>query len=424
MKTTLISVGTEMLMGQIVNTNAVYLSKELNKIGIDVMYHHTVGDNPKRLRELIELAYKDCDMIITTGGLGPTQDDMTKEIVTEAMGDELVLDEGILKDLKAHFAYQKKHFTENNLKQCYVPSKGIIFDNKKGTAPGFALEIDGKTAICMPGPPVEMTDMYRRHVQPYLEKKSSQVLRFRDIRCYGIGESRLETEMLPLIDSQNGNPTYATFAKEDECFLRITAKAGTAEKAEAMIDEHMPFVREKVGEYIYSEKGEDLIDVVGRMLIENHITISCAESLTGGLFASTLVSVPGISAVFDRGLVTYTEKAKMEELGVSGKTLEKYGVVSSQTAEEMAEGVCGVSGSMLGVSCTGIAGPDGGTEKDPVGTAYVGICFGGKTSSSKNIARNLGRNENRHSTMMAMLAAVYRSVREYLDNKGKGSSEE
>lgn len=423
MKISLISVGTEMLMGQTVNTNAVYLSQELNKIGLDVMYHHTVGDNPRRLRDLIDLAYKDCDVVITTGGLGPTQDDLTKEIVTEVLGDHLVLDEAILDDLKQNFKEQGKPFTDNNRKQCLLPSKGITFDNRKGTAPGFALEMDGRIAICMPGPPYEMKDMYVRHVRPYLEAKSGQALRFRDIRCYGIGESRLETELLDLIEGQS-NPTLATYAMEDECYLRITAKADSEAEAEAMIDAYMPAVRERIGAYIYSEQGEELIDVTARLLFEQHITVSCAESLTGGLFASTLVSVPGMSAVFDHGLVTYSNRAKMEELGVSEETIARYTEVSYETAKEMAAGVRRVSGSMLGVSCTGVAGPDGGTKQDPPGTAYIGISFGNETYAKRIVTRNLGRNENRHSTMMAMLYEVYRCAKACADAEAPDEGQE
>lgn len=423
MKATLISVGTEILMGQTMNTNVMFLSQELNKIGVDVMYHHTVGDNPKRLRELMDLAYKDCDVVITTGGLGPTQDDLTKEIVTEALGDHLVMNEDILQQLEEYFVEKGRPFTENNRKQCMLPSQGEVFQNHKGTAPGFALEMDGKIAICMPGPPWEMEYMYNENVKGFLESKSHQVLRFRDIRCYGIGESQLETELLELINGQT-NPTLATYAKENECFLRIAAKADREEEAMAMIDEYLPRVRQLVGSYIYDENGTELKKVVANMLIENDITISCAESLTGGMFASTLVDNAGISKVFDRGLVTYTDRAKIQELDVEPDVLAIHGAVSAETAMEMADGVRRMSGSKMNVSCTGVAGPDGGTEEDPAGTAYIGVSFNGRTTAYRIQTRNLSREANRNATVMAMLNIVYRRLQQYLEEQAAKKAEE
>lgn len=423
MKATLISVGTEILMGQTMNTNVMFLSQELNKIGVDVMYHHTVGDNPKRLRELMDLAYKDCDVVITTGGLGPTQDDLTKEIVTEALGDHLVMNEDILQQLEEYFVGKGRPFTENNRKQCMLPSQGEVFQNHKGTAPGFALEMDGKIAICIPGPPWEMEYMYNENVKRFLESKSHQVLRFRDIRCYGIGESQLETELLELINGQT-NPTLATYAKENECFLRIAAKADREEEAMAMIDEYLPRVRQLVGSYIYDENGTELKKVVANMLIENDITISCAESLTGGMFASTLVDNAGISKVFDRGLVTYTDRAKIQELDVEPDVLAIHGAVSAETAMEMADGVRRMSGSKMNVSCTGVAGPDGGTEEDPAGTAYIGVSFNGRTTAYRIQTRNLSREANRNATVMAMLNIVYRRLQQYLEEQAAKKAEE
>ncbi|MGI6722042.1 MAG: competence/damage-inducible protein A [Anaerovoracaceae bacterium] len=410
MKTALVSVGTELLMGQTVNTNVVFLSQELNQIGVDVLYHYTVGDNPHRLKELIELAYHDCDIVITTGGLGPTQDDLTKEMVCEAHGDRLVLHQPSLDTLKSMFAKTGREITENNYKQCYMPSRAEVFDNDQGTAPGFALETNGKIAICMPGPPREMKNMYRKHVRPFLEARSDSKLAFRDIRCFGIGESQLETRLLPLIDGQT-NPTFATYAKEGESFLRVAAKAATREEAQAMVDGQLPAVRELIGEFIYSENGEDLPEVVGRMLLERNISISCAESCTGGMFAARMIDLAGISAVFERGIVTYSNRAKMEELGVPEETLKEHGAVSEETAAAMAEGLSRKTGSDICISVTGVAGPDGGSAEKPVGLSYIGVVYCGQTRVIRNLDRAVSRKWNRNRAMLSMFNAIYRILK-------------
>ena len=255
MKTALISVGTEMLMGQTVNTNVVYLSRELNTIGVDVLYHYTVGDNPDRLETLIRMAYRDCDMVLTTGGLGPTQDDLTKETICRVHGDTLVLHQPSLETLQEMFRKMGHELMENNYKQYDFPSRARVLENHQGTAPGFMLETNGKIAICLPGPPREMQAMYQDQVKPYLESRSDGALYFRDIRTFGIGESQLETAMLPLINGQS-NPTFATYAKEGESFLRIAAKATDREQAKAMVNAQLPAVREAIGPYIYSVDGE------------------------------------------------------------------------------------------------------------------------------------------------------------------------
>jgi len=370
MRTAVIAVGTEILMGQIVNTNAVYISQELNALGHDVMYHYTVGDNPQRLSEIIEFAFKDCDLIITTGGLGPTQDDLTKETACEVLHDKLVLHEPSLEHVKKVFGDMHREMTDNNIKQAYLPSRAVILDNPGGTAPGFALEYEGKHIICLPGPPREMKSMFTEKALPYLKSRSESAIFYRLIRTYGIGESDLETELLDLIDVQT-DPTIATYAKEGESYVRVASKRNSEEEAKQAVEEMIGRIRERIGKYIYSTNGEDLPVVAGNKLIENNITLSCAESCTGGLFADTLIDIPGISAVFDRGLVTYSNRAKMDELGVSAATLGKYGAVSRETAIEMAEGLQKKTGSDICISVTGIAGPDGGTEEKPVGLVYI-----------------------------------------------------
>jgi nicotinamide-nucleotide amidase len=409
MKSAILSVGTELLFGQITNTNSVFLSQQLNYLGIDVMYHYTVGDNPKRLAEMIGQAFTDCDLIITTGGLGPTQDDLTKEIAAEVLHDELVLHEDLLKNLEDYFKRINRVMTENNKKQVYLPKRAVVFDNDAGTAPGFALEEDGKTIICMPGPPREMTRMFERRVRPYLEAKSGSVIYYKMLRTFGIGESMLETELLEWIDGQT-DPTLATYAKEGEACLRITSKRESLEEAKSAVDDMIEKVNAKVGQYVYSYDDEELYQVVGRKLIENNISLSSAESCTGGLFAQTMTEVPGISAVFDRGFITYSNKAKMEELGVSAKTLEKHGAVSEETAIEMAEGLKKVTGTRLCVSVTGIAGPDGGTEEKPVGLVYICAILDDKRVSKEFRIRNISRKWNRNYTVLCMLDIINRLI--------------
>ena len=236
MKSAILSVGTELLFGQITNTNSVFLSQQLNYLGVDVMYHYTVGDNPKRLAEMIRQAFTDCDLIITTGGLGPTQEDLTKEIAAEVLHDELVLHEDTLNELEEYFKRMNRVMTENNKKQAYLPSRAVMFDNDAGTAPGFALEENKKTIICLPGPPREMTRMFERKVKPYLEEKSESIIYYKMLRTFGIGESMLETELQQWIDGQT-DPTLATYAKEGEACLRITSKRRTMEEATAAVED-------------------------------------------------------------------------------------------------------------------------------------------------------------------------------------------
>lgn len=409
MKTVILSVGTEILFGQIVNTNTVYLSQQMNMLGFDVMYHYTVGDNPKRIEEMIDLAFQDCDLILTTGGLGPTQDDLTKEVACKALDDTLVMMDDVLEEITKYFKTLGREMTENNKKQAIMPSRATVFHNDAGTAPGFALEKDGKYIICMPGPPREMKRMFQKSVVPFLQSMIDGALYYRQIRFFGIGESMLETQLLDLIDNQT-DPTLATYAKEGECSLRIASKRATEEEAEHAVDEMLEMVKERVGHYIYSCDDEELAQVVADRLMEQGLTLSSAESCTGGMFASTMTDIPGISQCFDRGLVTYSNQAKMEELGVSAGTLEKFGAVSEETALEMVEGLKRVSGSDVCISVTGIAGPGGGSEEKPVGLVYIGFSYGDKKICKKIQMRNVNRSWNRHYTLLCMLNVIYRNI--------------
>ena len=409
MKAAILSIGTELLFGQITNTNTVYLSRRLNMLGYDVMYHYTVGDNPDRVKSMIELAFQDCDLVITTGGLGPTQDDLTKEMVCQVMDDELVLIDEVLDEIRDYFVKTGRPMTENNKKQAYVPSRAEVFLNEEGSAPGFALRNGEKLAICMPGPPREMTHMFEKSVMPYLQSMSEDVIYYRMLRLFGIGESALETRVMDLIDAQT-DPTLATYAKEGECSLRIASKRKSMAEARKAVDDMVEKIRERVGEYIYSCNDEELVQVVCRKLMEKGLTLSSAESCTGGKFAAAVTDIPGISAVFQRGLVTYSNEAKMEELGVKAETLKKYGAVSEQTAMEMAEGLRRVSGSDVCVSVTGIAGPGGATESKPVGLVYVGLVYGDKKICRRIQTGDDSREWNRQYSLLSMLDIINRNV--------------
>ncbi|WP_409336557.1 competence/damage-inducible protein A [Eubacterium sp. F2] len=410
MKSAIISVGTELLMGQVTDTNAVYLSQQLNTMGVDVMYRYTVGDNDGRLSEVLDLALKDCGLVITTGGLGPTEDDMTKETVTKYMGD--VLEEHQpSKEALMKMAEERHHkFTENNMKQTLMPTRAEVFDTDAGTAPGFALSNDaGKTIVCLPGPPREMKRMFERRVRPWLAPKTDCVIAYQTLRIFGKGESLVETEILDLIDAQT-DPTIATYAQEGECSVRVASKRKTLKEAEDACHEVSDQIRKRVGDYIYSDDGRSLPEVVGEKLLKDKITISCAESCTGGMFAAYLTDIPGISEVFERGIVTYTERAKMEELGVSEKTIAEKTVVSPEVAAQMAEGLQKKTGSDVCVSVTGIAGPSGGTPEKPVGLIYVGCRYKGVTVVKKLLTLNMSRSWNRRYAVLSMFDTINRML--------------
>ena len=409
MKTAILTVGTEILFGQIVNTNTVYLTRELNNLGFDVLYHYTVGDNPDRVAEMMELALKDVDVIITTGGLGPTQDDLTKEVACRVFKDELVMNEEALEAMKAYFTRTGRVMPENNVKQALMPSRSVVFQNDAGTAPGFALEHEGKYILCMPGVPREMYRMWEISARPFLERMSDSVLSYRMLRCFGVGESHLETMLLPLIDGQT-DPTIATYAKEGECTVRVASKRPTKAEADAAVDEMVVKVDEIIGEYCFSHDNEDLVQVVADKLLSKGLTIASAESCTGGMFAAALTDIPGISASFMAGLVTYSNEAKMRELGVSADTLEKYGAVSEETAREMVEGLYERTGCDVCISVTGIAGPGGGTPEKPVGLVYIGFKYGDKCFVTKKLASGASRKWTRNHTLLSMLDIVRRNI--------------
>lgn len=391
MKAEIISVGTEILLGDIVNTNSQFLAKELAALGIEVYHQSTVGDNKQRLLECFGESLKRSDLVITTGGLGPTGDDMTKETAAEYFGQELELHKPSLEVLESFFVKTGKKMAENNMKQVYFPKDAIVLKNNNGTAPGAILKKDDKSIIVLPGPPREMKAMFNESVKPYLQQFTKEMLVSKTLRLYGIGESNLELEILDIIDEQT-NPTVALYAKELEVTIRITAKAENEELAFELIKPVEEKIKGRVGKYVYTEgdisvsEGESALeDAVSKLLVEKNLTIAVAESCTGGLVSSSLINYSGISSVFLEGCVTYSNEAKMKRLGVKKETLEVFGAVSEQTAIEMAEGVAKGLGTNIGISTTGVAGPGGGTEEKPVGLVYTAIYVNGKTIVRKNI---------------------------------------
>lgn len=382
MRAEIITVGTEILLGDIVNTNSQFLAKELANIGIDVYHQGTVGDNETRLMESLNEGLKRSDIIITTGGLGPTKDDMTKEVAAKCFGQEMVLYMDIWKDIKSYFNKLGLELTENNKKQAYFPKDCIILNNPNGTAPGAILKKDNKMIILLPGPPKEMIPMFNNELKKHLLCLTDYKLVSKTLRFFGIGESSLEDKLIDMINNQK-NPTIAPYAKEGEVIIRITAKAENTEKANELIKNVEDEINNRVGNYIYGYDDTTLDEEVAKLLVEKNMTIAVSESCTGGMVSSKLINYPGISQSFLEGCVTYSNEAKMKRLGVKKDTLDKFGAVSEETAIEMAMGVAKSLGANIGVSTTGIAGPGGGTDEKPVGLVYIGLYINGEIKVKK-----------------------------------------
>ena len=387
MRVELVSVGTELLLGDIVNTNTAYLSKELAALGIGVFRQTTVGDNRERLLKTLESAFLENDTVIITGGLGPTDDDITKECAAEYFGREFYFHEySWVKILERLTRSGRNIITENNKKQAMIPEGAIVLENYCGTAPGIIIEENNKRIVLLPGPPREMRDMFEKSVKPYLEKFSSKQFISKYVRFYGIGESLLETKIKDIMDNQT-NPTLALYAKTGEVLLRITASGDNKEECEDLTRKQLDEIEKRVGEYIYLVGDEDISSTqtemntaVANLLIENNFTISIAESLTGGKISSMLVEKSGISEALLEGIVCYSNKSKINTLGVREETLEKFGAVSEEVAKEMALGVAKRLEADFAVATTGIAGPNSDESGKPVGLAYIGIYAQGDIS--------------------------------------------
>ena len=369
----LIAVGTELLLGNIANTNAQILSQSLSALGIDVHWHTVVGDNPQRLQEALDIARRRADILITTGGLGPTYDDLTKQTICAAFGKPLVLHPDILEDIRS-FYESALHvpMPDNNTQQAQLPEGCTVFDNPVGTAPGCAFEAGGVHVLMLPGPPHEMETMLHRWVEPYLRTLSSDVIVSRDIMTFGMGESSVDA-LLHETMSRMENPTLATYAKPCEVRLRATAKAPTREAAEAMLDPVEAQVRAALGDVVYGVNVGGLPEVCLALLKERRLTFATAESCTGGRVAERITALPGASAVYRGGVVSYWTEVKAAVLGVPQPLLDQYGAVSEECARAMAEGARHITGADLAVSVTGVAGPDPDERGVPVGIVYIGL---------------------------------------------------
>ena len=376
----LICVGTELLLGNIVNTNAAYLSEKCALLGLSMYHQSVVGDNAERLKESLETALNRSDVVILSGGLGPTQDDLTKETAAEVMGIPLKEDPHSRERIEEYFKNsQYKVITDNNWKQALVPEGAIVLDNENGTAPGIIMEKNGKSVILLPGPPGELIPMFEGKVYDYLNKLQPEIIYSTMVRICGLGESFVENEIRDLIDNQT-NPTIATYAKIGQVDLRVTAKAASEKEAAKLAKPMLKELVKRFGDHHYTmDEHKSLEEVIVHFLKERSLTLTTAESCTGGMIAARITDVPGASEVFKQGLVTYSNRAKRKLLDVKKTTLKEYGAVSEKTAKEMAKNGAFITGSDACVSVTGTAGPTGGTEEKPVGLVYIGCCYNNKT---------------------------------------------
>ena len=381
----ILCVGTELLLGEVVNTNAAYIAVRLAELGVSVYHQSVVGDNPERLRRELSAALSRCDLVIMTGGLGPTYDDLTKETAAELFGKRLVMDERALSEIKDYFARTGRKMAESNAKQALVPEGATVLYNQWGTAPGMIIEGDdggelcGKRAILLPGPPREMRNMFDFYVVEYLAARTGSRIVSRNIHLIGIGESTAEELLRPLID-ESKNPTLAPYAKDGELRFRVTASADSTERAEEMCDALVARVLDsEVGGFVYGLDAGSVEEAVVKSLLGDGETLATVESCTGGLIAKRLTDISGVSSVYLGGAVTYANEAKEKLVGVKHETLLTCGAVSEETAREMAEGIRAALGADYGIATTGIAGPSGGTPDKPVGTVYIAVATKNET---------------------------------------------
>lgn len=395
MKVEIIAVGSELLLGQITNTNASFISSRLAEVGADVYYHTVVGDNPARLKEAIEIAEKRADILIFSGGLGPTKDDMTKETIGTHIGVELVSDNEALNYIEQFFKRSKRGMTENNKKQALVLEGAKVLVNRTGMAPGMAVQHEEKHYILLPGPPHEMQPMFVDEAIPYLLELSGkqEVITSRVLKFYGIGEAELEHRIQSILEKQS-NPTVAPLATAEAVTLRITAKANTIEDANALIDPVDEEIRSIVGEFVYGIDEDTLSSKAAELLVQHGFTLSAAESLTAGLFMAEFANQPGIGSALAGGVVVYDEETKVKQLGVDKNLLDEYGIVSSECAATLALNVQRKFNSSVGVGITGAAGPTP-HDGEPVGTVWIGIVLPDSKPVTYKLLLSGTRNANR-----------------------------
>ena len=409
MNAEIISVGTELLLGETINTDAADVARLLSEFGINVFWQTVVGDNPGRLEQIVRRAKERSDMVITTGGLGPTCDDLTKETVAAAFGKKLVLNKEEEARLRGLYKERNTYMTENHLQQVMLPEGCTVLVNDWGTAPGCAFEADGCLVIMLPGPPLECGPMLEHRVRPLLEARSDSLILSHNVRIFGIGEGTMEYQLRDLMNEMT-NPTLAPYAKEGECLVRITAKAGTKAEAEAMIAPWIQRVRDELGVFAYGVDSDNIQSYAMNRLIESGKTISVAESCTGGLVGDLMTNTPGASGVFLGGVIVYTDEMKMKLLGVDAECLREHGAVSHETAVQMAEKCRARLGTDLALSVTGLAGP-GDDGVHTVGTVFVALAAPEGTYVRRLYKDKWGRERIKH----AAANHAFDMIRRYLE---------
>lgn len=404
----IISVGTEVVTGDIIDTNAPYLSKELVSLGIDTMYRTSVKDDDKTILEVLNIAKKRADLIITIGGLGPTYDDFTKEEVAKANNLNLARSKEIEEKLKEYFEKTGRKITENNFRQADIIEGSTVIDNDNGTAPGLMLEKDNKIFILLPGPPNELMPMFENKIKPYLKDKTGKFILERCIKLSGIGESYVEEELKDLIEKDE-KIIIATYAKVGEVHIKITSEGRTKEEAEEKLKPYFEKIEIRFSKYVYGYDGDTLSKKVVEYLKEKNLKVAFCESCTGGYISKTITDVPGASDVFDCGMVTYSNEIKTRLAGVSPIALKNNGAVSEEVATQMAKGIRTLAKADIGISVTGVAGPGGGTEEKPVGLVYMGI-----STKNTTVTKKLNFRGNREKIRLSTVNAVMSTLIEYL----------
>ena len=418
----IIAVGTEILLGNIVNTNAAYLAEKCASLGLSCYHQDVVGDNEERLADTLKLALSRADIILLSGGLGPTQDDLTKEVAAKVCGRQLYLHEPSKEAIRQFFAQRNLEITENNWKQAMVPEGCIVVENPGGTAPGIIIKENGKHVVLMPGPPGELIPMFENSIMPYLAGLQSGVIYSQTVKICGVGESKAESMVEDLVEAQK-NPTIATYAKIGEVHLRVTATAADEKEAKKLVKPVVKELKGRFGNHVYTTDNEVTLEkAVVDLLTANKLTACTVESCTGGMLSARLINVPGVSEVFKSGYVTYSNKSKRRLLGIKKNILMKHGAVSEQIAREMAKSAASLAKTDVSVSTTGIAGPDGGTEEKPVGLVYIACNVCGRVTV-RECHFHGGREKIRESTVAAALSLMRECILQYYSEVTFGGRE-
>lgn len=418
----IIAVGTEILLGNIVNTNAAYLAEKCASLGLSCYHQDVVGDNEERLADTLKLALSRADIILLSGGLGPTQDDLTKEVAAKVCGRQLYLHEPSKEAIRQFFAQRNLEITENNWKQAMVPEGCIVVENPGGTAPGIIIKENGKHVVLMPGPPGELIPMFEHSIMPYLAGLQSGVIYSQTVKICGVGESKAESMVEDLVEAQK-NPTIATYAKIGEVHLRVTATAADEKEAKKLVKPVVKELKGRFGNHVYTTDNEVTLEkAVVDLLTANKLTACTVESCTGGMLSARLINVPGVSEVFKSGYVTYSNKSKRRLLGIKKNILMKHGAVSEQIAREMAKSAASLAKTDVSVSTTGIAGPDGGTEEKPVGLVYIACNVCGRVTV-RECHFHGGREKIRESTVAVALSLMRECILQYYSEVTFGGRE-